>query len=194
MSQIDAAALKMVLDAVGEPGAGAGRTAGGVSQELQPAANLARGVLDGGQAAAFHLGPVAGNVHEVLGVGRDLLEEAEGGLPGCQVLFALIFPPALFHQPVLTPDALEGHVGERQIPFALEPLGAEGGELTTQGDDLALQLADDLVGTGMRSAGEFFQSLQAPRFVAPHPLANGGDGGVEKSGRVLEAVLSGVGD
>ena len=48
VTQGDAAARQVALDALGEPLAGLGRALGSVSQELQAAADLAGRVLDGG--------------------------------------------------------------------------------------------------------------------------------------------------
>jgi hypothetical protein len=182
------------LDAIGEQGAGAGRTARGVGQELQPAAHLARRVLDSGQAAPFHLRPVMRDIAKVLGIGGDLLERPPGSFEGRQVLLALIFSPALFDQPVLVPDALHGQVRKGQIPFALESLRAEGGKSATQRQDLACQFAGDLVRAGARSARELLQPFQTLGPITAYPLADGGHGGGEGPGGILEAVLAGVSD
>ena len=80
---------------------------------------------------------------------------------------------------MLAQDTLDGHMAERQIPLALQALGAEGGKLAPQGDDSFGQLPRDLVRTGMGSAGEFLKALQLLGLIAPQPLAHRGHGGVK---------------
>jgi len=94
IAQVDAAALQVSLDALGEQGAGLGRALGSVSEELQATAHLAGGVLDEGQAARLHLRPVVRDIVEVLGVGGDLLEQGPGFFQRCEVLFLLVLATA----------------------------------------------------------------------------------------------------
>lgn len=61
-----------------------------------------------------------GDVVEVFGVGRDLLEEAPGGFDVSEILFALIFAAAFMEQAVLPPYAFQGRVAEREIELADE--------------------------------------------------------------------------
>ncbi len=65
----------MRLDARGEDGAGGGTALLGEGQKGQAAAHLAGGVLDRGQPQALRLKPVVREIVEILGVGRDLLEQ-----------------------------------------------------------------------------------------------------------------------
>jgi len=76
VAEFDAAAGQMSLNAGREAGAGRSRAAGGEGQELQAAADLTGGILHAGQIAGLGLGPVVGNIVQILGIGRDLLKEA----------------------------------------------------------------------------------------------------------------------
>jgi hypothetical protein len=91
IAERDAATREMLLNAGGEDGAGGNGTTLGKGPEQQAAAHLASGVLDGGQIEGLGLGPVAGDIVEVLGVGRDLLKDAPSGFDVGEVLLALIF-------------------------------------------------------------------------------------------------------
>jgi len=180
------------LEAVGKQGAGTWRAVLSEGEELQATANFAGGVLDERQAAGPHLGPVVGDVVEVLGVGGDLLAQPPGGFQGRQVLLALILAAAGLDQAVFVPDALDGRMAQGQLPFALQAPGAEGGQLATQGDHPLSQFARDLVRTEVGGAREFFQPREAPRRIAPAPLAHGGHGRAEGPRGSLNAVLTGV--
>jgi len=194
IAQVDAAALQVSLDALGEEFAGLSGAARGVSEELQATAHLAGGVLDDRQAARLHLRPVVRDIVEVLGVGGDLLEQRPGLFHRREVLLLLVLATAARDQAVLAQNAREGRVTQGQFPFALQAPGAESRELAAQIDHALGQRADDLVGTGVRGAREFLQSLQPLPLVPPQPLAHGGDGGAEGAGCGLEAVLTGVRD
>ena len=110
----------MLLDAGGEQGAGGSRTALGKGEEEQAAAHLAGRVFDDGQIEGLGLGPVVGDIVEVLGVSGDLLEQTPGGFDVGQVLFALILSAAGMEQAVGAPDALQGAVAEGEIKLADE--------------------------------------------------------------------------
>ena len=135
-----------------------------------------------------------GDVVEILGVGGDLLEQGPGFFHRREVLFLLVLATAGMHQAVLAQDALDGHVAQRQLPFALQAPGAEGGQLTTPFDHPLGQLPDDLVRRGVRGAGEFLQPLQSLRLTPPQPLAHRGDGGVKDPRRRLDALRASVGN
>jgi len=107
------------------------------------------------------LGPVAGDVIEVLGVGGDLLKHAPGGLDVSQVLFALILAAAFVEQAVLSPDAFESAVAEGEIELADEAAGAEGEQLLAQSHDLLFESRGSLVGLMLGSAGVLDQAAQA---------------------------------
>lgn len=102
----------MALEAEGEGCAGRGGTLLGEGDALQAAAHLARRVLNDGQAAGLHLRPIVGDVVEVLGIGRDLLEQGPGGLQGGQILLLLVLAAPLAHQAVVAQDALDGGVAQ----------------------------------------------------------------------------------
>src|SRR6266446_10992259 len=92
----DATTIEVLLNAGGKDGAGGRRTALGKGPEQQAAAHLAGGVFDGGEIEGLGLRPVAGDIVEILGVGRDLLKDAPSGFDVGEVLFALIFALAFF--------------------------------------------------------------------------------------------------
>ena len=60
-----------------------------------------------GRSKVCGLGPVVGDIVEVLGVSGDLLEQTPGGFDVGQVLFALILSAAGMEQAVGAPDALQ---------------------------------------------------------------------------------------
>src|SRR3990172_1519093 len=84
--EVDAAALQVGLNTLREQGAGLGGAVGGIGEKLQAAADLARRVLDDGQAAPLHWRPVVRDVVEILGVGGDLLEQGPGFFHGGEIL------------------------------------------------------------------------------------------------------------
>jgi len=65
------------------------------------------------------------DIVEVLGAGGDLLKDGPTLLARGQILFLLVLAAARVDQAVLTQNALDGHVAEREIPLALETLGAK---------------------------------------------------------------------
>lgn len=124
VAQDDAAAIEVALDAEGEEFTGLGGAQGSVGEELQAAADLAGGVLDGGQAARLHLGPIMRDIVEVLGVGGDLLEERPGAFPLRQVLLLLVLAPARdeddYHAAVEHFAAVAELAARYRIPIAFE--------------------------------------------------------------------------
>jgi len=142
----------------------------------------------------LHLGPILGDIVEVFGVGRDLLEQRPGFFECGQVLFLLVLATAAMNQAVVAQDALDGGVTQGQVPFALQAAGTESGQLTTQRDHPRGPFAPDLVGAGVGGARDFLQALQALRLIASSPLAHGRDGGEEGAGGGLDPVLTGMRD
>ncbi len=110
----------MELNAGREAGAGGSGAAGSKSQELQAAAHLTGGILHDGRIGGLGLGPVVGDIVQILGVGRDLLKEPLGGFEGGQILLALIFFAAAVDQAVCVPDAFQGAMARGKIEFVNE--------------------------------------------------------------------------
>ena len=155
IAERDAVAIQVLLDARSEDGAGRGAALFGESPEQQAAANVAGGVLDDGQAEPLGLRPVVGDIVEILGIGADLLKHGPLRFDVGQVLFALIFAAAFFHQAVLAPDAFQGAVADGQIEFADQAARAEGRQSFAQLDQLGFRVARSFPGLVMASAGVF---------------------------------------
>src|SRR5258708_33535499 len=189
IAQRDAATIEVLLNAGGEDGTGGGGTALGKGPEQQAAAHFAGGVFDRREIEDLGLGPVAGDIVEVLGIGGDLLKDAPSGLDVGEVLFALIFALAFFQQPVLAPDALQSTMAEGKIELANETASAEGEQLLAQSDDLLFDGGGSLAGLVMRSAGTLDEAAQSLLLIAAQPLAHGGDGGLKQAGGRLDASL-----
>ncbi|HEY1159690.1 MAG TPA: hypothetical protein VGE83_03620 [Terracidiphilus sp.] len=189
IAQRDATAIEVLLNAGGEDGAGSGGAALGKGPEQQSAAHFARRVLDDGQIEGLGLGPVAGDVVKIFGVGGDLLKDAPGGLDVGEVLFALILARAFFEQAVLAPDAFQGAMAEREIELADETAGAEGKQLLAQSDDLFFDGGGSFAGLVMGSAGKFDQTARSVLLIAAQLLAHGGDGGLKPAGGRLDTSL-----
>ena len=134
------------------------------------------------------------DIVEVFGVGGDLLEQGPGLFPEGEVLLLLVFATARLDQVVLAPDALDRSMIQRQVPFALQASCAEGGQLAAQLNDALDEFAGDLVGTGVRGAGEILQPFQPSLLPPPKPLAHGGHGGGKVPSRLFNSVLRRVGD
>ena len=135
------------------------------------------------------MGPEARNIAEILGVGGDLLEQPPGGFDSGEVLFALVFPAPFADQPVLAPDALNGHVADGQVELALQARGTEGGQLPSESENLLLDLGRGLPRRVMRSAAVFLQARRAVLPVSSPPLTDGEGGGEEEPCGGLDAPL-----
>ncbi len=122
--------------------------------EQQATADIAGGVLDGGQIEGLGLRPVEGNVVKVFGVGGDLLEDAPGGFDAGQILFASILTPTFVQQAVSAPDAFHSAMTEGKIELADETASPEGGQLLAQSDDLLFDDRGGFARLPMGSAGE----------------------------------------
>src|SRR5260370_3929989 len=107
IAQRDAATIEVLLNAGGEDGTGGGGTALGKGPEQQAAAHFAGGVFDRREIEDLGLGPVAGDIVEVLGIGGDMLEDPPKGLDLGEVLFGLIFALAVLKQAVRAADAVQ---------------------------------------------------------------------------------------
>jgi hypothetical protein len=75
-----------------------------------------------------------GNVVEVLGIRADLLKHGPLRFDVGQVLFALIFAAAFWHQAVLAPDALQRAMADGQIELADQAARTEGRQSFAQLD------------------------------------------------------------
>src|SRR6266849_2460367 len=84
----------------------------------------------------------------------------------------------------------QGTMAEGEIELADETASAEGKQALAQSDDLRFDVGGSLAGLVMRSAGKFEEAARSLRLIAAQPLAHGGDGGLEKTGGGLEALLS----
>src|SRR5258708_24481417 len=115
IAQRDAATIEVLLNAGGEDGTGGGGTALGKGPEQQAAAHFAGGVFDRREIEDLGLGPVAGDIVEVLGIGGDLLKDAPSRLELGEVLFAFTFELACIQRPSLDPDSLQRSTAEGSI-------------------------------------------------------------------------------
>lgn len=140
VAEFNAATRQVSLNAGGEAGAGGCGAAGSEGQELQTAAYFAGGVRNSGQIEGLGLRPIMRDVIQVLGIGRDLLKEAPGGLEGGQVLLALVLLAAALNQAVSVPDTFQSAVTPGEIKLTDQAARAEGGQLAAQFDDALFHL------------------------------------------------------
>jgi hypothetical protein len=119
----------VLLNASGEDGTGRCRAFLGEGPKQQTTANFPCRVFHQRQTQALGLRPELRNVARILGIGRDLLEQAPSRFHRGQILLALIFFSAFANQSVFAPDALDGHVRHRKIEFSFQTGGAERGQL-----------------------------------------------------------------
>ena len=190
ITERDAVAMEMLLDAGSKNGAGRGAAPAGESPEQQPAAHFARGVLHSRQAESPGLRPVVGNIVEILGIRADLLKHRPLRFDVGQILFALIFAAAFFHQAVLTPDAFQRAVADGQIELADQAASAEGGQGLTQLDQRRFQSGRCFQRLSMTSAGVLRQAGRAVLLETAPPFADGGHGGGEEPRGGFDAALS----
>jgi hypothetical protein len=151
-------------------------------------------VFDDGQIEGLGLGPVVGDIVEVLGVSGDLLEQTPGSFDVGEVLFGLILSAAGMEQAVGAPDALQGAVAEGEIKLADEAASPEGGQLLTESDDLLFQVGRSFAGLVMGGAGEFEEAAQTVLLIAAQPFAHRRDRGLKQTRGGLNAMLAGVRD
>ena len=193
VAQRDSVAMQMLLNTNSEDRAGRGAAFFGEGPEQQSAANIAGGVLNGGQAEMLSLWPVAGDIVEILGIGADLLEERPSGFNVREILLALIFFLSGFEQTVFPPDPLHGHVAKREVELALEPGGTEGGQFLAESQNLLFDLDGRFQRMTMWSAALFLQSRGAKLLVAPPPFADGPCvSGKEQCGRFDASFTDGL--
>jgi len=96
-----------------------------VGQELGATGEFANGVLETGQAVALHLGPIEGDVGEVLHIHLEARERGIGGFNGPQVVLTLVAALGRSGQVMGINDALGGVMAQRQIKFLDEAASAK---------------------------------------------------------------------
>ena len=131
-----------------------------------------------------------GNIVEILGIRADLLKHRPLRFDVGQILFALIFAAAFFHQAVLTPDAFQRAVADGQIELADQAASAEGGQGLTQLDQRRFQSGRCFQRLSMTSAGVLRQAGRAVLLETAPPFADGGHGGGEEPRGGFDAALS----
>ena len=117
LASIDAMLLEVseeTLDAQG--GVGFGEFVA-VGQELGATGQFADGVLEAGQAVALHLGPIEGDVGEVLHIHLEASERGISGFNGPQVVLTLVAALRGSGELVGVNNALGGVMAQRQIKF-----------------------------------------------------------------------------
>jgi hypothetical protein len=78
-----------------------------------------------------------GDIVEILGISADLLKHGPLRFDMGQVLFALIFAAAFWHQALLAPDVFQCAVADGQIEFADQAARAERRQGFAQLDQLS---------------------------------------------------------
>jgi hypothetical protein len=125
LASIDAMLLEVFEETVdAQGGVGFGEFIA-VGQELGATGEFANGVLEAGQAVALHLGPIEGDVGEVLHIHLEAGERGIGGFNGPQVVLTLVAALGRSGQVMVINDALGGVVAQRQIKFLDEAASAK---------------------------------------------------------------------
>ena len=104
-----------------------------------------------------------------------------------EVLLALIFAAAFFHQAMLAPDAIERIVADAQIEFADQAVGAEGWQSFAKLEHLSFNMGRSLVGLTVPCPALLAQAGRAVLLEAAQPFANRGHGGGEQPCGGLDA-------
>ena len=125
---------------------------------------------------------------QVFGIRADLLKQCSLRFDVVQLLLTLIFFLALLPQAVGAPDASQGAVTEREIEFANQTVGPEGGKFPAQRDDLPFDLGQSLACLAIRSPAAFGQTRWAVPLKAPQPFADRGQGGAEQTRARFDAA------
>ena len=107
-----------------------------------------------------------------------------------EVLLALVFAAAFFHQAVLPPDTLPCVMTDAQVEFADQASGAERGQRFAQLDQLRFPRRGRFVGLQMTRARLRQQSARALLLETAQPFANRGHGGGKQSRSGLDTALS----
>jgi len=93
---------------------------------------------------------------------------------------------------VLAPDALDGHVRNREIELSFQTRCAKGGQRLAQGQDLLLDLGRGFVWAMPMSAAMFPESARPVLPITTQPFPHRGHGRGEGSGRRFDPVPTGV--
>ena len=137
------------------------------------------------------LRPELRNITQILGIGRDLLEQAPGRLHGSQILLALIFLSAFANQSVLAPDALDSQVRNGQIELSFQTSRSQGGQLATQSQDVLFHLRRGFVWAMLMSTTVFAQPGRPVLLKATQPFPYRGHGRGEGPCGRFDPVLTG---
>lgn len=133
-----------------------------------------------GKAGGLSGGIVAANeFRAVIGMPDQI---AQRDAPALQML--------LVQQTVLPPDPLDGHVTDGQVEFAFQAGHPEGGQLTSQSQDLLLDRGGGFLRRVMGGAALVQQTTRAVLLVASPPLAHGEGASLKQPRGQLEASLS----
>jgi len=95
-----------------------------------------------------------------------------------------------FKQTMLTPDALDGDVADKQIALAFHARVTESGHLSTQSQDLLLDCCASLLPRAMRSATALWKAGKALSLVSSPPLVEGESPDTEKPSGGFDAPFS----
>jgi hypothetical protein len=127
LASIDAMLLEVFEEALDAQGGVGFREFVAVGQELGTTGEFANGVLEAGQAVALHLGPIEGDVGEVLHIHLEAGERGIGGFNGTQVVLTVVSALGWPGQVMGVNDALGGVMAQRQIKFLDEAPSAKTG-------------------------------------------------------------------
>ena len=194
LAGIDAVALEVLEEALdGEGRIGFGEFVA-VGQELRAAGEFAKGVLEAGQAVVLHLGPVEGNIGEVLHIHWEAGEGGIGGFDGAEVVFTAVAAFRGSGEVVGLNDALGGIVAQRQVKLLDEAASAKAGGLLAQGDQAVLQGVFGFVRAGLGGAALGAQAGVTLVLEAAAPFADGVAEAAEVTRRGFDAFDPGKPD
>lgn len=144
--------------------------------------------------ASATAGPAASSAEYrlILGIRTDLLKERPLRFDVREVLLALLFPAALFHQTVFAPDGVERVVADAQIEFADQTAGAERRQGFAKLEHLNFDVRRSLVRLMVACSGLFEKAGRPMLFKAARPFADGGHSGSEQPCGRLDADVLGA--
>jgi hypothetical protein len=121
-----------------------------------------------------------------------LLEQSPARFDVGEVLFALLFSAAFFHQAVSAPDAFHGGVADGEIELAFQAARSEGGKYCAELDELSFDGGRGLVRLVEAGTGVLDQPGRTVLLETAEPLADRGHGGGEEPGGGFDALLLGA--